>query len=226
MIDNDGNTGSKLLAISPAELPPLPAFTWRCVQLSCVFDGHLSVDNGAAIAGYAWNFGDSHNAAGAEVAHTYSSVGPRTVTLTIVDASATTAHVSAPVDANAFTNVGTSIFTFGSHYSVNGVYRPFTGDFNGDGKTDIFWYAPGQTTRIWYATANGFVQGPSYTIHSRYQPLVGDFDGNGYDDIFWYATAPSDVDGVVRQRVGLHRRAGVLDLPHVPAGGRRLQRRR
>jgi CSLREA domain-containing protein len=190
--DNSGSIGSTLVAISPAKLPPLPAFTWRCVQLSCSFDGHISVDNASHITTYLWDFGDSHSAAGLQVQHQYTSAGIRTVTLVVADAGGATAKVTAPVDANSVTNVGTSVFTFGSHFTVNGAYRPITGDFNGDGNSDILWYAPGSAPDpIWYGTNTGFTHGPALTINGHYEPLVGDFNGDGFADIFWYTTAPN-----------------------------------
>ncbi|HEY3833228.1 MAG TPA: PKD domain-containing protein [Acidimicrobiia bacterium] len=190
--DNDGATGSTLLAINPAKLPPLPAFLWKCVQTNCSFDAHISVDNEAPITTYVWNFGDGHTATGLTAQHTYSGSGARTVTLTVTDQGGASAHVSAPVDVNTLTNVGTSMFSFGSHYTINSVYKPITGDFNGDGKTDIIWYAPGpDPDPIWWGSSNGFVKGSNLNISGTYQPLVGDFNGDGVDDILWYAPGPA-----------------------------------
>ena len=39
---------------------------------------------------------------------------------------------------------------------VSGTYTPIPGDYDGDGRTDIFWYAPGTATdHLWTATAAG-----------------------------------------------------------------------
>lgn len=74
--------------------------------------------------------------------------------------------------------------------SVNGTYQPFTGDFDGDLQTDIFWYDP--TTgadSIWYPSSTGFANKvtKAESVNAAYTPIVGDFAGNdGRDDILWY----------------------------------------
>ncbi len=71
---------------------------------------------------------------------------------------------------------------------VTGTYTPLVGDFDGNGRSDIFWYAPGSAADgLWLTRRDG---GPpvklSPTVTGTYMPLVGDVDGNGRDDIFWY----------------------------------------
>jgi hypothetical protein len=72
---------------------------------------------------------------------------------------------------------------------VSGIYsRPFTGDFNGDGASDIFWYEPGTGADLLWRGRNG---GKSFVamateVSGTYTPVVGDFDGDGHDDIYWY----------------------------------------
>ena len=47
-------------------------------------------------------------------------------------------------------------FVNGPSITINGVYIPLAGDFNGDGKTDIFWYSPGTGGEsVWYGAALG-----------------------------------------------------------------------
>ncbi len=54
------------------------------------------------------------------------------------------------------------------------------GDFDGDGRTDVVWYAPGTAANsIWLARgAIGFVhvEGP---VGGYYQPVTGELDGDG-----------------------------------------------
>ena len=65
------------------------------------------------------------------------------------------------------------------------------GDFNGDGRADVFVYGPSLAPdELWYGTTNGFVLGPSVQVNGLYQPVVGDFNGDGRADILWYAPYP------------------------------------
>jgi hypothetical protein len=75
---------------------------------------------------------------------------------------------------------------------VSGKYRPFSGDFNGDGMGDIFWYAPGQGSpdQIWWGNPWGDFDHEAKSVSGLYIPFAGDFDGDGDDDIFWYAPGP------------------------------------
>ena len=71
--------------------------------------------------------------------------------------------------------------------NVSGTYRPVTGDFDGDGKDEIFWYGPGSTAdSVWdftsrtsHTTTYKTVSGADYVVDS------GDWDGDGYDDVLF-----------------------------------------
>ncbi|WP_436795055.1 family 43 glycosylhydrolase [Actinospongicola halichondriae] len=70
----------------------------------------------------------------------------------------------------------------------DGFALPLTGDFDGDGKDQIFWYVPGGTSDVMWELSGDTPTKRSYTVNGFYQyPQVGDFDGNGTDDILWYA---------------------------------------
>jgi hypothetical protein len=78
-------------------------------------------------------------------------------------------------------------------------YRPYFGDFNGDGRTDIMWDKGSSATRLgsagtrvlWTATGSA-----SFTVASNfagqdgtladYAPLVADFNRDGRSDVWWY----------------------------------------
>jgi FG-GAP-like repeat len=79
---------------------------------------------------------------------------------------------------------------------VSGTYQPFTGDFDGDGRGDIFWYGPGTAPdSIWFGEPGGSFTPLAMPVSGTYRPFTGDFDGDGRGDIFWYApgTAPDSI---------------------------------
>lgn len=73
---------------------------------------------------------------------------------------------------------------------VSGTYRPFVGDFDGNGLDDTFWYGSGTAPdRLWFATLGGH-RSTWVQVDGSLVPAVGDFDGNGADDILWYDAGP------------------------------------
>jgi hypothetical protein len=104
-------------------------------------------------------------------------------------------------------------------------YRPLLGDFNGDGRGDIFWYGPGSAPDVfWYGHADGGFAGRAVTVNGTYQPLPGDFNGDRSRDILWYGWRGRRplVRAPQRRLHRPHDRRG----GHLPALHRRLQRRR
>ena len=62
-------------------------------------------------------------------------------------------------------------------------------DFNGDGRSDVFWYAPGAgADSIWFADGSGTsFSSREQPVRGHYVPIAGDFNGDGRSDVFWYA---------------------------------------
>jgi hypothetical protein len=73
--------------------------------------------------------------------------------------------------------------------SVSGNYSPQIGDFNRDGRDDVFWYQAGSgSDEIWWGRADRTFDddaGPS--VNLSYRMTTGDFDDDGSDDIFLHA---------------------------------------
>jgi len=71
--------------------PPRALFAVRPAEgeapLNVTFDASLSVDQGAKIVEYIWDFGDGSSAVGPIVSHTYTSGGSFKVTLRVFDAA-------------------------------------------------------------------------------------------------------------------------------------------
>ena len=62
-------------------------------------------------------------------------------------------------------------------------------DYNGDGKDDIFWYAPGEhADPLWLgASGHAFTESFAPNVQSLYFTIAGDYNGDGNSDVFFYA---------------------------------------
>jgi glycerophosphoryl diester phosphodiesterase len=68
-------------------------------------------------------------------------------------------------------------------------------DFDGDHRSDLFWYGPGGLPdHVWLGRPDRAFVGVPVNVARSYQPLVGDFNGNGRADVLWYGPgADADV---------------------------------
>ncbi|MBN1640899.1 MAG: S8 family serine peptidase [Anaerolineae bacterium] len=91
--DPDGDSDGTAITIyphAPPNQPPVAAFAYDCVGLSCSLDGSASYDPDGAVAGYAWDLGDGTSGEGVVVQHTYAVPATYAVTLTVADAQGAT----------------------------------------------------------------------------------------------------------------------------------------
>lgn len=104
-------------------------------------------------------------------------------------------------NGTAFTNAKFSFATKAK--PVYGTaYVPISGDFDADGRSDILYYYPGDTTaRFWWGRADrGFDEDnrANFFPETGYTVFTGDFDGDGDSDLFMYK--PGSGDDRIRKR--------------------------
>jgi hypothetical protein len=96
---------------------------------------------------------------------------------------------------------------------------PLIADFDGDHRSDVFWYGPGAAPDVfWSGQAGGRFAGKAMTVGGDYQPFTGDFNGDGRRDIFWYAPGgPDDMLWFGQPAGRFSARATTIDIGHTRA---------
>ncbi|HWL34829.1 MAG TPA: FG-GAP-like repeat-containing protein [Frankiaceae bacterium] len=113
--------------------------------------------------------------------------------LAAVAPAAPAAPVRAPRTAPVATSTATNPVVEASALPARalaepGALTPLSGDFNGDGETDVLMYGPGsRPDHLWLGRAGGTFSGVRLLISGTYEPVVGDFDGDRKADVLWYA---------------------------------------
>ena len=82
---------------------------------------------------------------------------------------------------------GTNVLGYFSQYTTAGYEMVATGDFNGDGRTDVVWADTSNNIYLWTSTRNGFVSQFVATNAAGWSVVgAGDVNGDGYDDLLVY----------------------------------------
>ncbi|QXC62137.1 aryl-sulfate sulfotransferase [Aquihabitans sp. G128] len=80
--------------------------------------------------------------------------------------------------------------------TINGTYQPVSGDFDGDGLGDVFFYGPGSAGDALWLTVGGPVgttgqRSLPVTVNGTFSPLVGNFTGTEQrDELLFSAPGP------------------------------------
>lgn len=92
-------------AVTVTATPPIASFTHPTetqVGEEATFDASASYDpDGGSIVGYAWDFGDSHQAIDTRIGHTFGSAGDFIILLTVTDDEGESASMTATVTVKA-----------------------------------------------------------------------------------------------------------------------------
>ena len=174
-----GNTPYASKSASSPDLPPTasagPDHT-TSPGTSITFDGSPSTDDNG-ITSYVWDFGDSQNATGVEVTHTYDTAGTYTVTLTVTDTGGNTDS-----DTTIIT-VSTSIAT---PVNKDPVLPEYWNYYEGTGSGD--W---GRTTdEAHTGNYSAFLKGTEYNQDNLLNIGLVVGDSNGYSGLNAYNATP------------------------------------
>jgi hypothetical protein len=174
--------GSKMVGLNDADNGP----SWQ--ELDYAMDtsgGVLYICESGAIVASGWNLSDGM------VLRIEISNGAVRYKINGITIWTSTRPPSYPLIADTSINdPGTTLYNLRIQGALVDVafpfegYSPRTGDFNGDGRTDLMVGGPGTLARVMLATATGF-SAPSTWLSgwSFTQPMWADFDGDGRTDL-------------------------------------------
>lgn len=100
MVTDDGGFSSSTSRTVIVQNPPTAAFTTRCADYVCTFDGSSSSDSDGTVVAYAWDFGNGTTSTAASPTVDFGSVGTRSVSLVVTDDDGATDTVTQPATAN------------------------------------------------------------------------------------------------------------------------------
>lgn len=145
-------------------VPPVSDFTSNCTPATraCQFDGSLSTDN-VGIVSYAWTFGDGTTSTEVAPAHSFTSYGPYTVTLTVTDTVGVTNAKSTVVSFDSAPTANFTVTCSSGTCTANG-----SSSTDDHGITAYRWtWGDGQTT-----TTAGAVATHSYAASGTYSIVL------------------------------------------------------
>lgn len=188
--DASGKTSFATTTVTVASAPtPVPTTPPTAVisssaatgpaPLAVSLDGSGSTATNATIAAYNWSFGDGTTASGAKVAHSYTSAGTYSATLTVTDSKGLSSQASTPVIATTPTATNTAPKAVISATPINGT-APLAVTFNGGNSTDSDGSIAGYTWNFGDgSTASGKTVSHTYTTNATFTATLEVVDDKG-----------------------------------------------
>ncbi|MGV0028025.1 FG-GAP-like repeat-containing protein [Phormidesmis priestleyi] len=104
---------------------------------------------------------------------------------------------------------------------LDGNWTPYVGNFDGNGKSDVFWYNQSAgLSGVWLLDGAKITDAgitPAFPAGSAWQPQIADFDGGGIDDILW-RNAPAQALSIwIMQGTNLATPTSFSSFDNVPA---------
>ncbi len=162
--DNQGATSStsQNVTVSPANQPPVAAFTWTCNGLTCSFSDQ-STDPGGSIASWYWTTSDGATSTAQNPTYTFPAAGTYTVTLQVTDNQGATNSVSHSVTVSAANQPPVASFT----QSCNALTCSFTSTSSDpDGSISAYrWtFGDGSAAVTTQNASHTYAAGGTYTV--------------------------------------------------------------
>lgn len=102
---NQTSSVTRTVSVTKVNQAPVASFTASCTLLECAVNASGSSDPDGDPLTYSWDFGDGSNGTGITATRTYTTSGPRTITLTVSDGTLTNSTTRSVNPSDGQTNL-------------------------------------------------------------------------------------------------------------------------